>query len=87
MNQTTEITAENVCDFLKKFATDISIEDLKPIWRNPSLTNFSVAVSLKMVYIKLEHFRVMAVWVHQTTIISRVAVSATSFSIERGFCQ
>ena len=31
MNQTTEITAENVCDFLKKFATDISIEDLKPI--------------------------------------------------------
>ncbi len=31
MNQTTEITAENVCDFLKKFATDISVEDLKPI--------------------------------------------------------
>ena len=31
MNQTTEITAENVCDFLKKFATDISIEDLRPI--------------------------------------------------------
>ncbi|MDE0401026.1 MAG: aminoglycoside phosphotransferase family protein [Candidatus Poribacteria bacterium] len=31
MNQTTEITAENVCDFLKKFATDISIKDLKPI--------------------------------------------------------
>ena len=31
MNQTTEITAENVCDFLKKFATDISIEELKPI--------------------------------------------------------
>ena len=31
MNQTTEITADNVCDFLKKFATDISIEDLKPI--------------------------------------------------------
>lgn len=31
MNQTTEITAENVCDVLKKFATDISIEDLKPI--------------------------------------------------------
>ena len=31
MNQTTEITAENVCDFLKKFATDISIEDIKPI--------------------------------------------------------
>ena len=31
MDQTTEITAENVCDFLKKFATDISIEDLKPI--------------------------------------------------------
>ena len=31
MNQTTEITAENVCDFLKKFATDISIEDLKPV--------------------------------------------------------
>ena len=31
MNQTTEITAENVYDFLKKFATDISIEDLKPI--------------------------------------------------------
>ena len=31
MNHTTEITAENVCDFLKKFATDISIEDLKPI--------------------------------------------------------
>ena len=31
MNQTTEITAENVCDFLKKFAADISIEDLKPI--------------------------------------------------------
>ena len=31
MNQTTEIKAENVCDFLKKFATDISIEDLKPV--------------------------------------------------------
>lgn len=31
MNQTTEITAENVCDFLKKFATDISFEDLKPV--------------------------------------------------------
>ncbi|MCY3739565.1 MAG: aminoglycoside phosphotransferase family protein [Candidatus Poribacteria bacterium] len=31
MNQTTEITAENVCDFLKKFATDISIEELKPV--------------------------------------------------------
>ena len=31
MNQTTEITAENVCDLLKKFATNISIEDLKPI--------------------------------------------------------
>ena len=31
MNQTTEVTGENVCDFLKKFATDISIEDLKPI--------------------------------------------------------
>jgi len=31
MNQTTEITAENVCDFLKKFAVDISIEDLKPV--------------------------------------------------------
>ena len=31
MNQTTEIKAENVCDFLKKFATDISIEYLKPI--------------------------------------------------------
>ena len=31
MDQTTEITAENVYDFLKKFATDISIEDLKPI--------------------------------------------------------
>ena len=33
MHQTTEITAENVCDFLKKFATDISIEDLKPIFK------------------------------------------------------
>jgi len=31
MNHTTKITAENVCDFLKKFATDISIEDLKPV--------------------------------------------------------
>ena len=31
MNQTTEITADNVCDFLKKFAPDISIENLKPI--------------------------------------------------------
>ncbi|MYB01293.1 aminoglycoside phosphotransferase family protein [Candidatus Poribacteria bacterium] len=31
MNQTTEITAENVCDFLKTFATDISIENLKPV--------------------------------------------------------
>ena len=31
MNQTTEITADNVCDFLKRFATDISVEYLKPI--------------------------------------------------------
>ena len=31
MNQTTEIKAENVCDFLKRFATGISIENLKPI--------------------------------------------------------
>ncbi|RKU14667.1 hypothetical protein C6501_07940 [Candidatus Poribacteria bacterium] len=31
MNQTTEITAKNVCNFLKKFAADISIEDLKPV--------------------------------------------------------
>ena len=31
MDQTTEIKAENVRDFLKKFATDISIENLKPI--------------------------------------------------------
>ena len=31
MNQTTEITADNVCDFLKTFATDISIEELEPI--------------------------------------------------------
>ena len=31
MNQTTEIKAENVCDFLKRFATDISVEYLKPI--------------------------------------------------------
>ena len=31
MNQTTEVKAENVYDFLKKFATEISIEDLKPI--------------------------------------------------------
>ncbi|MDE0689068.1 MAG: aminoglycoside phosphotransferase family protein [Candidatus Poribacteria bacterium] len=31
MDQTTKITANNVCDFLKKFATDISVEDLKPI--------------------------------------------------------
>ena len=31
MDQTTEITAENLCDFLKKFATDISVEYLKPI--------------------------------------------------------
>ena len=31
MNQTTEITADNVCDFLKTFATNISIEELKPI--------------------------------------------------------
>ena len=31
MDQTTEITAKNVRDFLKKFATNISIEDLKPI--------------------------------------------------------
>ena len=36
MNQTTEITAENVCDFLKEFATDISIEDLKPISKRHS---------------------------------------------------
>ncbi|MYC78409.1 phosphotransferase [Candidatus Poribacteria bacterium] len=31
MNHTTEITAENVCDFLKRFATDISLADLKPV--------------------------------------------------------
>ena len=31
MNHTTEIKSENVCDFLKKFAVDISIENLKPI--------------------------------------------------------
>ena len=31
MNQTTEIKAENVSDFLKRFATDISLEDLKPV--------------------------------------------------------
>lgn len=31
MDQTTKITTENASDFLKKFATDISIEDLKPI--------------------------------------------------------
>ncbi len=31
MNQTTEIKAENVRDFLKKFAADISIENLKSI--------------------------------------------------------
>ena len=31
MDQTTEIKAENVRDFLKKFAADISIENLKPI--------------------------------------------------------
>lgn len=31
MNQTTKITVENALEFLKKFATDISIEDLKPI--------------------------------------------------------
>ena len=31
MNQTTEVKAENVCDFLKKFAANISIENLKPI--------------------------------------------------------
>ena len=31
MNEATKITAENVYDFLKKFATDISFEDLKPI--------------------------------------------------------
>ena len=31
MNQATEIKAENVCDFLKKFAANISIENLKPI--------------------------------------------------------
>ena len=31
MDQTTEITAKNVYAFLKKFATDISIENLKPI--------------------------------------------------------
>ena len=31
MNQTTEIKTENVRDFLKKFAADISIENLKPI--------------------------------------------------------
>ena len=31
MNHTTEIKAENVYDFLKRFAAGISIEDLKPI--------------------------------------------------------
>ncbi len=31
MNQTTKITADNVCDFLKRFAPDISVEYLKPI--------------------------------------------------------
>ena len=31
MNQTTEVKAENVCDFLKKFAANISIENLRPI--------------------------------------------------------
>ena len=31
MDQTTEVTAENVRDFLKKFAADISVEYLKPI--------------------------------------------------------
>lgn len=31
MNHTTEITADNVCDFLKRFATGISVEYLKPI--------------------------------------------------------
>ena len=31
MDKTTEIKAENVRDFLKKFAPDISIENLKPI--------------------------------------------------------
>ena len=31
MDQTTEIKAENVYDFLKRFATDISLEDLKPV--------------------------------------------------------
>ena len=31
MNHTTKITADNVCDFLKRFATGISVEHLKPI--------------------------------------------------------
>ena len=31
MDKTTEIGAENVYDFLKRFATDISIADLKPV--------------------------------------------------------
>ena len=31
MNQTTKITANNVCDFLKRFATGISVEYLKPV--------------------------------------------------------
>ena len=31
MNHTTKITAENVHDFLTRFATDISLEDLKPV--------------------------------------------------------
>ena len=31
MDKTTEIGAENVYDFLKRFATDISLADLKPV--------------------------------------------------------
>ena len=31
MDETTEIGAENVYDFLKRFATDISLTDLKPV--------------------------------------------------------
>ncbi|RKU35205.1 hypothetical protein C6496_18120 [Candidatus Poribacteria bacterium] len=31
MNHTTKITADNVCDFLKRFAPGISVEYLKPI--------------------------------------------------------
>ena len=31
MAETTEIGAENVYDFLKRFATDISLADLKPV--------------------------------------------------------